>query len=159
MTHFQWVLAGMARLGLIPPLGGTSNHFSREALDPVCRVNGRWDFHTRHPLRLMRSVGPLRYLGFVLFMLETPLSLLLNPLMWAATIYYVAARLDSRQYPRSSTGSSPTPVFYAGAFVPVAGNAVLFSQKLVTPLRRQQQSETVAAGSGLPLANYLSQQE
>jgi hypothetical protein len=52
-------------------------------------------------------------------------------------------------------------VFYAGAFVAVAGNAVLFCQKLITPLRRQQQSEAASAssGTGLPLANYLYQQE
>jgi cellulose synthase/poly-beta-1,6-N-acetylglucosamine synthase-like glycosyltransferase len=231
VTHFQWVLAGLARLGLIPPLGGTSNHFSRDALEAVCRVNGRWEFtdgdghpvtmrgpwdpynvtedadlafrlamtgyeigmldsntyeeapdtahvaknqrsrwlqgfaqtglvHTRHPLALMRSVGPLRYLGFVLFMLGTPASLLLNPLMWGTTILYVVARLDAlTSVSAFIDGLFPTPVFYAGIFVAVAGNAVLFAQKLMTPLRRQQQSELAAADTGLPLANYLSQQE
>ena len=198
VIHFRWVLAGMARLGLIPPLGGTSNHFSRDALEAVAAANGRWEFsddaghpvtmrgpwdpynvtedadlafrlamagyqigmldsvtyeeapdtatvaknqrsrwlqgfaqtglvHARHPLRLMRSVGPLRYLAFVLFMLGTPVSLLLNPLMWAATILYVV-RAWTRS-PAVSTfidGLFPTPVFYAGAVMAVAGNAVLF---------------------------------
>jgi glycosyltransferase XagB len=44
VTHFRWVLAGMARLGLIPPLGGTSNHFSHDALEAVSAANGRWEF-------------------------------------------------------------------------------------------------------------------
>ncbi len=231
VTHFQWVLAGLARLGLIPPLGGTSNHFSRDALEAVSRANGRWEFtdgdgglvtmrgpwdpynvtedadlafrlamagyqigmldsityeeapdtahvaknqrsrwlqgfaqtglvHTRHPLRLMRSVGPLRYLAFVLFMLGTPVSLLLNPLMWGATILYVVSRLDALTAVSAFIeGLFPTPVFYAGVLVAVAGNAVLFGQKLITPLRQQQRSELASAGAGLPLANYLYQQE
>jgi cellulose synthase/poly-beta-1,6-N-acetylglucosamine synthase-like glycosyltransferase len=231
VTHFQWVLVGLARLGLIPPLGGTSNHFSHEALEAVSQANGRWEFaagdgdlvtmrgpwdpynvtedadlafrlamagyqigmlgsttyeeapdlakvaknqrsrwlqgfaqtglvHTRHPVQLIRSVGPLRYLAFVLFMLGTPVSLLLNPLMWGASIFYVFSRLDALTAVSTFIdGLFPTPVFYAGAFVAVAGNAVLFSQKLITPLRRQQQSELASAGSRLPLANYLYQQE
>jgi glycosyltransferase XagB len=232
VTHFRWVLAGMARLGLIPPLGGTSNHFSHDALEAVAAANGRWEFsddaghpvtmrgpwdpynvtedadlafrlamagyqigmldsvtyeeapdtatvakkqrsrwlqgfaqtglvHARHPLRLMRSVGPLRYLAFVLFMLGTPVSLLLNPLMWAATILYIVARLDALTAVSTFIdGLFPTPVFYAGAFIAVAGNAVLFVQKLITPLRQQQQqSETASAGTELSLANYLYQQE
>lgn len=35
LIHFGWVLPGMARLGLIPPLGGTSNHFRLELLSRV----------------------------------------------------------------------------------------------------------------------------
>jgi cellulose synthase/poly-beta-1,6-N-acetylglucosamine synthase-like glycosyltransferase len=230
VNHFRWVLGGMARLGLIPPLGGTSNHFSREALEAVCSANGLWKFTdgdgdpvtmrgpwdpynvtedadlafrlamagyetgmldsvtyeeapdtarvaknqrsrwlqgfaqtglvcTRHPLRLMRSVGPLRYLAFVLFMLGTPVSLLLNPVMWATTIVYVVSRLDSLPAVSSFIeGLFPTPVFYAGFFIAIAGNGVLFGQKLITPLRQQQQAETESAAE-LPLADYLHEQE
>ena len=39
ITHFEWVLAGLARLNLVPPLGGTSNHFQTAA---VREVQG-WD--------------------------------------------------------------------------------------------------------------------
>jgi glycosyltransferase XagB len=231
VTHFRWVLAGLARLGLIPPLGGTSNHFSRDALEAVSAANGQWEFedaegnpvtmhgpwdpynvtedadlafrlamagyrigmldsityeeapdtaavakkqrsrwlqgfaqtglvHARHPLQLMQSVGPLRYLAFILFMLGTPLSLLLNPLMWAATILYVVSRLDALTAVSAFIdGLFPAPVFYAGAFIAVAGNAVLFYQKLITPLRQQQQSETASTRTELALANYLYQQE
>ncbi|WNG86271.1 glycosyltransferase [Mycobacterium sp. ITM-2016-00317] len=35
LIHFTWVLPGMAKLGLIPPLGGTSNHFRLEMLTRV----------------------------------------------------------------------------------------------------------------------------
>ena len=230
-THFRWVLTGMARLGLIPPLGGTSNHFRHDALEAVSAANGPWEFtdgdgnpvtmrgpwdpfnvtedadlafrlamagyqigmlgtvtyeeapegalvaknqrsrwlqgfaqtglvHTRHPLRLMRSVGWLRYLGFILFMLGTPFSLLLNPIMWATTILYVVARLDALTAVCTFIeGLFPTPVFYAGAVIAVAGNGVLFVQKFITPLRQQQLSETASASTEIPLARYLHQQE
>jgi cellulose synthase/poly-beta-1,6-N-acetylglucosamine synthase-like glycosyltransferase len=236
VTHFRWVLAGMAKLGLIPPLGGTSNHFTMTALQAVAQANGQWEFtdddgnpvtmrgpwdpynvtedadlafrlamagyeigmlnavtyeeapdrarvaknqrsrwlqgfaqtgivHSRHPLQSMRAAGTLRYLSFVLFMLGTPASLLLNPLMWATTILYVSSRLDGLTAVSTFIdGLFPPPVFYAGAVVFVFGNGILFCQKLITPLRQQQQSELradlpAAAGTDVPLASYLSQQE
>jgi cellulose synthase/poly-beta-1,6-N-acetylglucosamine synthase-like glycosyltransferase len=235
VIHFQWVLAGLARLGLIPPLGGTSNHFRREALAAVSRANGPWEFggaggrpvtmpgpwdpynvtedadlafrlalagyrigmlgsrtyeeapdtarsaknqrsrwlqgyaqtglvHTRHPLRGMARVGPLRYLSFVLLMLGTPASLLLNPVMWAATVTYVVARLAALPAVSAFIESLfPAPVFYAGILVAIAGNALLFGQKIVTPLRQQQQSRPAtsapAAPGSHPLGEYLRGQE
>jgi glycosyltransferase XagB len=232
VTHFRWALVGLTRLGLIPPLGGTSNHFRIEALDAVAHSNGAWQFagadgetvvmrgpwdpynvtedadlafrlalagyrigmldtityeeapdtagkaknqrsrwlqgytqtglvHARHPLAAMREVGPLRYLAFILFMLGTPASLLLNPLMWATTILYVVARLDALTAVSAFIdGLFPAPVFYAGAFVAVAGNAVLYCQMLVTPLRQQQQAELLPDGlQQHPLAAYLHEQE
>jgi hypothetical protein len=44
VVHFQCVLVGLARLGLIPPLGGTSNHFRIEALNAVSERNGAWEW-------------------------------------------------------------------------------------------------------------------
>ncbi|MDQ0922356.1 cellulose synthase/poly-beta-1,6-N-acetylglucosamine synthase-like glycosyltransferase [Pseudarthrobacter sp. W1I19] len=35
VIHFEWVLPGLAKLGLVPPLGGTSNHFKTEVLRSV----------------------------------------------------------------------------------------------------------------------------
>ena len=35
VVHFEYVLPGLARLGLIPPLGGTSNHFRTDALRDI----------------------------------------------------------------------------------------------------------------------------
>ena len=35
VMHFEWVLAGLSKLKLVPPLGGTSNHFKTEALRKV----------------------------------------------------------------------------------------------------------------------------
>ena len=232
VIHFQTFLMGLARLGLIPPLGGTSNHFRFDALEAVACANGVWEFegnegdlvtmwgpwdpynvtedadlafrlalagyrvemlasttyeeapdtarkaknqrsrwlqgyaqtglvHTRHPLHNMRVVGPLRYLAFILLMLGTPFSLMLNPLMWGTTMVYVAAR--SEALPAASAFVDrlfPAPVYYAGMMVMLVGNALLFYQKLITPLARQQRSElAVGEPSQHALGAYLSEQE
>jgi glycosyltransferase XagB len=232
VIHFQWVLTGLTRLRLIPPLGGTSNHFLIRALETVAWANGDWEFdgpdgervsmrgpwdpynvtedadlafrlaragyeigmldsvtyeeapdtartaknqrsrwlqgyaqtglvHTRHPLQQLRTVGPLRYLTFNLLMLGTPASLLLNPVMWAMTVGYIAARLASVTAVSAFIESLfPAPVFYAGILVAVAGNAVLFGQKLITPLRQQEASALRQPGAAQhPLAAYQGEQE
>jgi cellulose synthase/poly-beta-1,6-N-acetylglucosamine synthase-like glycosyltransferase len=234
VAHFEGLLLGLARLRLIPPLGGTSNHFRIHALEAVSRANGAWKFddsedvsvrvtmrgpwdpynvtedadlafrlalagyrigmlasttyeeapdtarkaknqrsrwlqgyaqtglvHSRHPLEATRAVGPLRYFAFLLLIVGTPLSLLLNPLMWGATILYVVARVDGLSTISTFIESLfPPPVFYAGISVALVGNAVLFYQKLITPLVRQQRSELApeAAGQHM-LGAYLRQQE
>ncbi|MGH3217976.1 MAG: glycosyltransferase [Streptosporangiaceae bacterium] len=231
VVHFQTVLVGLSRLGLIPPLGGTSNHFRMEALDAVARSNGVWRFkdangggsiwgpwdpynvtedadlafrlavvgfrigmlnsktyeeapdtarkarnqrgrwlqgymqtglvHARHPLRSMRRVGPLRYLAFLMFILGTPVSLMLNPIVWGVTILYIASRLAGDSASAAFINQLfPAPVYYAGMLVAVGGNLVLFFQKLATPLRRQQEAYTSSQIPGRhPLAGYLSLQE
>jgi glycosyltransferase XagB len=234
VTHFQTTLAGLARLGLIPPLGGTSNHFRMHALDAVAAANGPWRFaaaaggipiamygpwdpynvtedadlafrlalagydvdmldsttyeeapdtlrkaknqrsrwlqgylqtalvHTRHPLRAVARVGPLRYLAFILMMLGTPVSLLFNPVVWGTTILYVAARFERLTAVLGFIERLfPAPVYYAAITVAVAGNCALLCQKISTPLRRQQQSESALARApaAMPMAWYLSRQE
>jgi len=231
VVHFQTVLVGLSRLGLIPPLGGTSNHFRMEALYDVARANGAWRFedasggrnvygpwdpynvtedadlafrlalsgysigmldsktyeeapdtarkarnqrgrwlqgymqtglvHTRHPLWSVRQVGPLRYLAFIMFILGTPVSLMLNPLVWGVSILYVGSRLAGD--PAIATFIEqlfPAPVYYAGMLVAVVGNLVLFFQKLITPLRQQQQTQSRSRETGWhPLSDYLGLQE
>ena len=231
VVHFQTVLAGLSRLSLIPPLGGTSNHFRMEALDAVAQANGAWQFddthgagsiwgpwdpynvtedadlafrlalagfrigmldsktyeeapdatrkarnqrarwlqgymqtglvHTRHPVRSMRRVGPRRYLGFITFILGTPVSLLLNPIVWGVTILYIASRLAGDPRPPLFIDKLfPAPVYYVGMLVTVVGNLVLYFQALVTPLRRQQEAQVRSQQPGHhPLASYLSEQE
>jgi cellulose synthase/poly-beta-1,6-N-acetylglucosamine synthase-like glycosyltransferase len=230
VVHFQTVLVGLWRLGLIPPLGGTSNHFRMEALDAVARANGAWQFedaggsksiwgpwdpynvtedadlafrlalagfrigmldsktyeeapdtarkarnqrsrwlqgymqtglvHTRYPLWSIRQVGLLRYLAFIMFVLGTPVSLMLNPIVWSVTVLYVASRLAG-----DSVGAAfinqlfPAPVYYAGMLVAVAGNLILYFQKLITPVRRQQTATRSQTAGQHQLAGYLSLQE
>lgn len=173
VVHFERVLPGFTQLGLIPPLGGTSNHFKTDVLREVDGWDGwnvtedadlavvlaqygydiwmidsvtkeeatatvriadgqrrRWlkgYLQTglaalRHPLRMMSQVGPLRWFCFVLQMIGTPISLVLNPVFWGLTITYVI------------TGSSfieslyPRPIAYPSVVLMVACNFVLLVQ-------------------------------
>ena len=54
VVHFQWILLGMARLGLVPPLGGTSNHFLTSALYEVDRQYGTYAFPRRGTGEIVR---------------------------------------------------------------------------------------------------------
>ncbi|EHB58537.1 glycosyl transferase, group 2 family protein [Mycolicibacterium rhodesiae JS60] len=77
--HFGWVLPGMAWLGLIPPLGGTSNHFRLELLTrvsidpeqqpPGVKWAGIWDmFNVTEDADL---AGALALHGFKIAMLDS----------------------------------------------------------------------------------------
>jgi cellulose synthase/poly-beta-1,6-N-acetylglucosamine synthase-like glycosyltransferase len=43
LVHFNF-LRGLTWMGLVPPLGGTSNFFLRDALEDVAESNGVWEF-------------------------------------------------------------------------------------------------------------------
>ena len=60
--------------------------------------------HTRRPLHLIRSTGPLGFLGFVFFIGGTVLSGLLNPIFWALYLVWLVAPVD-RLRSRSSRRS------------------------------------------------------
>lgn len=79
LIHFGWVLPGMAKLGLIPPLGGTSNHFrlellgrvsiDQEKLPPGAAWAGIWDmFNVTEDADL---AGALALHGYRIAMLDS----------------------------------------------------------------------------------------
>jgi cellulose synthase/poly-beta-1,6-N-acetylglucosamine synthase-like glycosyltransferase len=207
-VHFDTVLRGLAQLGLVPPLGGTSNHFKREALEAVSRANGPWAFgsnqvegpwdpynitedadlafrlarcgyrtdmfesvtfeeapvnvvraknqrsrwlqgyaqtglvHTREPMQAIRQAGWRSFVSFNVIMLGTPLALLVNPFTWATMLLYGIARVGP--FPGLSGYIESLfigPTYYIGMILAVAGNALLFYQKLVIPLRQQERWE------------------
>jgi cellulose synthase/poly-beta-1,6-N-acetylglucosamine synthase-like glycosyltransferase len=187
LVHFRWVLPGMAWLGLVPPLGGTSNHFrlemlTRVSIDPAeqppgVQWAGIWDMFnvtedadlagalalhgykiamldsvtkevattrtgaligqksrwlkgyiqtglifTRSPIRTMRNMGPVRWFVYVLFLIGTPLSILLSALSWALTFAYFATRSPAIEQ------LFPGLLLYLGVLLLVFGNFVLFLQ-------------------------------
>ena len=130
---FRVILSGIARLGLVVPLGGTTFFFRRDKLVelggwdahnvtedadlgvrlcrsgykteivstatfeeanfrawPWVKQRSRWLkgfmvtylVHMRAPLRLLRDLGPLRFLGFQAFFLGTLGQFLLAPVLW-----------------------------------------------------------------------------
>ncbi len=65
ITHFQWNLVGLSALGLIPPLGGTSNHFVTSKVYEV----GGWD-----PYNVTEDAdmaAALAYRGYKIGMLDS----------------------------------------------------------------------------------------
>jgi glycosyltransferase XagB len=195
VVHFEWVLPGLAKLGLIPPLGGTSNHFRTEILREAAIARdklpvgaegiGGWDpynvtedaelagalalrryrvkiidsvtreeatsrlrvadkqrrrwlkgylqtglVYTRHPLKAARQMGFWRWFCYVLLMLGTPISLLLNPIMWGLTIAYFLTRSPEIE------SLFPPLLFYIGIGLIVGGNLLLFYQLVGACLHR-----------------------
>jgi cellulose synthase/poly-beta-1,6-N-acetylglucosamine synthase-like glycosyltransferase/integrase len=196
VIHYEWVLAGLSRLGLIPPLGGTSNHFITAKLREIAIDNrflphedgyvGGWDpfnvtedaelagalslrgyrigmldsttwekatsdlrgadkqrrrwlkgyvqtglVYTRQPRSTIRAMGVRRWFFFVLTMLGTPLSLVLNAIFWATTFVYFVTRATSIQK------LFPAPVFYVGLVLMLVGNVVIFYQLVAACLKRE----------------------
>ena len=205
VVHFEFVLRGMARIGLVPPLGGTSNIFITDVLreiaipadelvrggiprevaeqmvaawDPWCvaedadiagwlarsgyqvamipdswtleeaphslvkaaRQRARWGkgyaqaggVQSRHPIRAARQMG-IRSLGaYMLMMVGTPLSLMLNPIFWSLTFIYLVTRSAFIE------SLFPGPVFYMGFMTAVFGNFMLFYLQVAACLRDRE---------------------
>jgi len=196
VVQFEWTLAGLVAMNLVPPLGGTSNHFRTEALREVALDSaslpfraeyiGGWDpynvtedaelsgaltrrgyrvglldsttweesaahlgvadrqrrrwlkgfaqtafVYMRRPWQTSRQMGVARFFFYILLMLGTPLTLLLSPFFWAATIVYFATRATA------IVELFPLPLFYLGVTLMVAGNLVLFYQLVAACLKRE----------------------
>jgi cellulose synthase/poly-beta-1,6-N-acetylglucosamine synthase-like glycosyltransferase len=86
--------------------------------------------HTRHPLNLMRAVGPLGFLGFVFFIGGTLLSGLLNPLFWLLYIGWLVAALTGFE------AVYPEPLLFLSLFNLLAGNGALVFLNMLAPIRR-----------------------
>ena len=229
--HFNATLRGLDQLKLIPPLGGTSNHFLVSALEDVARYNGErtlyaengmrykltgpWDennvtedadlamrlarlgyrvrmlnsvTYEEAPSKLsvsrkqrtrwlfgfsqtffvwlqqmretVRKVGFFRWATYELLVGGTPLSLFMNPITWAGLITYTAARLaNATDIALYMERLFPSPIYYIGMLVAIAGNCFLWMQKLATPVRRQELSESVAGQQSNDLAEHLALQE
>lgn len=214
IVHFRWMLPGLARLGLIPPLGGTSNHFLTAALwgvdrqygslefwrdDEMITIPNVWDSYnvtedadlaarlkrcgfkikmvdtvtfeeaprtlkkakdqksrwlkgfiqtflvqSRRPVRSMREMGVAQYLAYNLFIGGTPLSFLINPIVWVTTLLYIVSRIAGWEGITLFIESLfPSAVYYPAMFIAIVGNGVLLYQMLLTPLRQQEHESFV----------------
>jgi len=100
-----------------------------------------WLVSIRKPVRTMRKTGPLSWMGFNLFMLGTPLSLILNPITWGTTILYIVSRYENWTGVSSYIhGLFPAPIFYIGLLVGAA-NFSVFLQSIFAVLKAQEMSE------------------
>jgi glycosyltransferase XagB len=194
--HFEWVLPGLAHLGLVAPLGGTSNHFrfeplirvgiSRSRLPRDAKWTGIWDMYNvtedadlagalalhgykiamldsvtyeiatttvptligqrsrwlkgyiqtalifmRRPVRTVRHMGLRRWLVYELFLIGTPLSILLSTLSWILTFVYFATRSPDIEK------LFPVLLLYLGVLLLVFGNFALFLQHVAAANKRE----------------------
>jgi len=87
--------------------------------------------HTRRPLHLMRSVGPLGFLGFVFFIGGTVLAGLLNPIFWGLYLFWLIG---------ASLGGIdtvfPQILLFLALFNLLAGNGAFIYLSMLAPIRR-----------------------
>ena len=87
--------------------------------------------HTRAPVRLVRQVGVVDTLGFLLLIAGTPLTFLLAPLLWAGTAAWLV--LGEPRLPLLESG-----VFWTAALVNlVVGNLVMVGLNMLAAVRER----------------------
>lgn len=86
--------------------------------------------HTRRPLHLIRTIGPLGFLGFFFFIGGTVLSGLLNPLFWLLYLIWITA---------ASSGFDtvfPQILLFISLLNLLAGNGAFMYLSMLAPIRR-----------------------
>jgi cellulose synthase/poly-beta-1,6-N-acetylglucosamine synthase-like glycosyltransferase len=86
--------------------------------------------HTRRPLHLMRSAGPLGFLGFVFFVGGTVLAGLLNPVFWLFYAIWLAASAATVDV------IFPQSLLLLCLFNLLAGNGAFTYLIMLAPIRR-----------------------
>jgi cellulose synthase/poly-beta-1,6-N-acetylglucosamine synthase-like glycosyltransferase len=86
--------------------------------------------HTRRPLHLVQTIGPLGFIGFVFFIGGTVLSGLLNPLFWLLYLGWLVAAFSGFET------VFPEPLLFLSLFNLLAGNGVLVFLNMLAPIRR-----------------------
>jgi cellulose synthase/poly-beta-1,6-N-acetylglucosamine synthase-like glycosyltransferase len=86
--------------------------------------------HTRRPMHLLQSVGPLGFLGFVFFIGGTVLAGLLNPVFWLFYVVWLAASAANIDV------IFPQSLLLLCLFNLLAGNGAFTYLTMLAPIRR-----------------------
>jgi glycosyltransferase XagB len=86
--------------------------------------------HTRRPLHLIRTIGPLGFLGFVFFIGGTVLAGLLNPVFWLLYVVWLVALA------RDLDPMFPQLLLLLSLFNLLAGNGAFIFLHMLAPIRR-----------------------
>ncbi|MEP0190014.1 MAG: glycosyltransferase family 2 protein [Erythrobacter sp.] len=86
--------------------------------------------HTRRPIHLLKTIGPLGALGFVFFIGGTMLSGLLNPIFWGIFIFWLLTMTDMFD------AVFPPVLLYLSLFNLLAGNGMFMFITMLAPFRR-----------------------
>jgi glycosyltransferase XagB len=86
--------------------------------------------HTRRPVHLLRTIGPLGMLGFIFFIGGTVLFSLLNPVFWAMFVFFTITHTAGLDY------LFPSALLYIALFNLLAGNGLFIFVMMLAPFRR-----------------------
>jgi cellulose synthase/poly-beta-1,6-N-acetylglucosamine synthase-like glycosyltransferase len=86
--------------------------------------------HTRRPLHLIRTIGPLGFLGFIFFIGGTVLAGLLNPVFWLLYLIWLIAA------PSEFDSVFPQGLIFLSLFNLLAGNGAFIFLNMLAPIRR-----------------------
>jgi hypothetical protein len=86
--------------------------------------------HTRRPVHLMRTTGPLGFAGFVFFIGGTVLSALFNPVFWAMYLIWLVALAEGLD------PVFPQLLLFLSLFNLLAGNGAFIYLSMLAPIRR-----------------------
>jgi glycosyltransferase XagB len=86
--------------------------------------------HTRRPLHLLRTTGPLGFLGFGFFIGGTVLSALFNPIFWAMYLIWLVALAEGLD------SVFPQQLLFLSLFNLLAGNGAFIYLSMLAPIRR-----------------------
>ena len=87
--------------------------------------------HTRRPIHLVRTIGPLGTLGFIFFIGGTMLSGLLNPLFWAIFGFWAVTQTSGFDI------VFPPLLLYMALFNLILGNGMFVYLMMLAPFRRR----------------------
>lgn len=87
--------------------------------------------HTRRPIHLMKTIGPLGTLGFVFFIGGTMLSGLLNPIFWAIFAFWAFTQTSGFDL------VFPPLLLYMALFNLILGNGMFVYLMMLAPFRRR----------------------
>lgn len=87
--------------------------------------------HTRRPIHLVRTIGPLGTLGFIFFIGGTMLSGLLNPIFWATFAFWAFTQTSGFD------SFFPPVLLYLSLFNLILGNGMFIYLMMLAPFRRR----------------------
>lgn len=98
-----------------------------------------WLVHSRHPIRLYKTVGWKAFLGFHFFVGATPITFLINPLLWVLFSLWLLMRMKWIDV------YFPPVVLYISLFNMLLGNMLLIYMNMLAVFKRRNYELSIVA--------------
>ncbi len=87
--------------------------------------------YNRHPLKMLKALGPINWISFQLFIGGTPLLFLITPIVWFLFLYWLCTRSTMLE------AFSPPLIVYMGLFNLLLGNFMGIYLNMMAVFRRK----------------------